>query len=169
MKSSTYIITISIALLLSAAISFFYGRSTVEPEIIEQVTQVDTLRLIDTIVVYKPKYRDRKVVERVPYPIRDTVTLHDTLCVMLDREERTYDEPEYHAVVSGIEPSLDSLKIYSQTEYITNTVVVPAARKRWGIGPAVGLGLDVSKQNGAYTLSPGYFVGFTIHYDLLQF
>ena len=62
----------------------------------------------------------------VPYPVylpSDTVREHDTVYIILPYEHRLYEIPDTLKVwYSGIDPSVDSVMVYSQTYTITNTV-----------------------------------------------
>lgn len=93
----------------------------------------------------------------------DTIIAHDTTekLVFLPREYMVYKDSTYRAVVSGVQPRLDSLEIYRPT--ITNTItktVVQKKKTRWGIGLQAGYGFDGKK------LRP--YVGAGVQYNLIS-
>ena len=124
------------------------------------ITITDTLVLTDTIIKMQPK----------PYKviIIDTIYLHqqpqqpqqlqiDTLI----RQEITYKDSTYTAVVGGIEPYLKSIEIYPKTIYVNNnTTTTIKVRSRFGLGVQAGYGLS---RNG---LQP--YVGVGVQYNLIQ-
>lgn len=63
----------------------------------------------------------------VPYPIylpSDTTKEHDTVYVYLPYEHRLYSLPDTLDVwYSGIDPCIDSVKVYNHTTTITNTII----------------------------------------------
>ena len=99
----------------------------------------DTVEVIKTIEIEKPipvvQWKDREKLVYVPVPVHDTTEVHDTLA--LPREYRQYGDDRYEAVVSGIDPVLERIKINQKTKYITNTVV---EKKRWSFSVAAGVG-----------------------------
>ena len=90
----------------------------------------------------------------------DTIIAHDTTekLVFLPREYMVYKDSTYRAVVSGVQPRLDSLEIYSPT--ITQTITKTIKKKtRWGIGPQVSLGY-----NGKDVMP---YIGIGVQYNLI--
>lgn len=112
---------------------FFMGKAVYNQPIKESVVR-DTVRITDTIPHYYPQPVDGTVVKYVtkflPVVKTDTVTqyfgiteqLHDTVAVEVPIESKHYHADEYDAWVSGFEPSLDSIKVYREKEYITETI-----------------------------------------------
>lgn len=109
-----------------------------------------------------------------PVPVHHYTKLHDTTFIVLTdvkvdtvkeliylpREYMVYKDSTYRAVVSGVQPRLDSIEIYRPT--ITNTVTKHVTKKtRWGIGPQVGVGWDGKK------VKP--YVGIGAQYNLIAF
>lgn len=106
-----------------------------------------TLRdtIVDTITVVKPVAKDSVVtrykwvnVERV----KDTTIVNevsevvfDTIQVRLPIESKHYTSINYDAWVSGYEPALDSIKVYSRE------VVVKPKKSRWSVGLQGGVGM----------------------------
>ncbi len=100
----------------------------------------DTVYRTKLVTIEKPvpvvQWRDREKLVYVPVPVHDTTEVRDTIA--LPREYRQYGDDRYEAVVSGIDPVLERIKINQKAEYITNTVV---KKHRWSFGISVGPGV----------------------------
>lgn len=93
----------------------------------------------------------------------DTIIAHDTTekLVFLPREYMVYKDSTYRAVVSGVQPRLDSLEIYRKNFTTTVTKYVEVKKlSRWGIGLQAGYGFDGKK------LRP--YVGAGVQYNLIS-
>ena len=110
---------------------FFIGKGIYQPTFDEKVAR-DTVCVRDTVFDYQPAPVDsakiRYVTRFLPVVKRDTVsrveliTLHDSVQVEVPITSKHYQAKEYDAWVSGYEPSLDSIKVYKETKYITETI-----------------------------------------------
>ena len=115
------------------------ARPTVE-------VQTDTVFVRDTIREAAPKPQTVKVRDTILVVVADTVFVHrgDSTFVPAMREVKTYAKPDYYAVVSGVQPSLDFIEIYRKNQVITNTVTKTLPAPRWSFsaaaGPTVGYG-----------------------------
>lgn len=119
------------------------------------IVKTDTLRIAEPVPVYKYiKYNDTVT---ICHELRDTVKE----LVFLPREYMVYKDTSYRAVVSGVQPRLDSIEVYSKTitETITKTIQVPD-KKRWGFGVNVSAGYDGKK------VRP--FVGVGVQYNVIR-
>lgn len=96
----------------------------------------------------------------------DTVLICDTVYVHLPVEQKHYSAPEYDAWVSGYRPSLDSLRIHTQSARITSTIPIPAPPKprRWGIGIQVGYGMTAAPRPEFHP-----YIGIGISYNFIRF
>lgn len=103
------------------------------------VTHIDTIFSEKPVPVYKYISRTEFVEIKADSVRIDTVKE----LVFLPREYLVYKDSTYRAVVSGVQPRLDSIEIYRPTitQTITHTVRVPD-RKRWGLGVQVGAGFN---------------------------
>ena len=90
----------------------------------ETVTQTDTLTVRDTIREIRPVYVEKTRTDTMLVAVTDTVTVSDTVYMVLDREQRHYRSGNYEAWVSGYRPQLDSVWVYPETRYITETIFV---------------------------------------------
>ena len=81
------------------------------------VTEYKTI--VDTIFVDKPKYY--KEVVRDTVPINQFVRNEDNYLVVTQKE---YRDSNYVAWVSGVEPQLDSIMVFNNTEYVFKTSTI---------------------------------------------
>jgi len=124
----------------------------------------DTVVVTDTIARYYPKpvevdrvRTEYKFLTRVQ-PVGKTDTLLrenygrlrenyvDSVLVEVPIESRHYSSPEYDAWVSGYEPSLDSIKVYQRTEYITERVTLSKPPNKWELDAVAGIDYNVTTQ-----------------------
>lgn len=138
-----------------------------EPFEVDTVYRVDTVILHDTVRIREPKYFTQRVVEHdtvwLPLVEEPTDTMHlanqfadhrsngspcdyllsyvDSVPVVVPITERVYKDRTYTAVVSGYDPKLVSLDIYSEKSVVHHSSVVykqpPIALT---IGPYFGYG-----------------------------
>lgn len=73
-------------------------------------------------------------------PITDSInaTAVDSVPVQLPIMRKVYADSTYRAVVSGYEPHLDSLTIFSPVTTVSKSVVVRDKPSRWGISITAG-------------------------------
>lgn len=122
----------------------------------ELVGKNDTLILYDTIRYSIPYPVYETVIQTVPemFPIYITLegdTVREPIFVPIRITQKEYLTDDYHAWVSGYNPSLDSIDVFQKTIYITEKVKT----RRWGIGLTTGYGI------GRYGLSP--YVGIGVY------
>lgn len=139
------------------------GHLIVERKVNDTITIVneshttDTIYKIDTIVVSKPKL---VYVDRIK-----TIYVEDSV----DVEQKVYCDSNYTAWVSGIDPELDSIRVYNHITSIFDTITIVrdnyittnSKKKNWSLGVSAGYGVG---NNG---LSP--FVGITLTRNLFRF
>lgn len=119
------------------------------------IVKIDTVKVDTPVPVYKYiKYNDTVT---ICHELRDTVKE----LVFLPREYMVYKDSTYRAVVSGVQPRLDSIEVYRRNtvQTVTKTIRVPD-RKRWGLGVQAGYGYDGKR------LTP--YVGIGVQYDILR-
>ena len=123
----------------------------------EVITITDTLVLTDTIIKFKPRPYKVTIIDTIYLPQQPQTPQIDTLI----RQEVTYKDSTYTAVVGGIEPYLKSIEIYPKTIYVNNnTTTTIKIRSRFGLGVQAGYGLS---RNG---LQP--YVGVGVQYNFMQ-
>ena len=123
----------------------------------EVITITDTLVLTDTIIKMQPKPYKVTIIDTIYLPQQPQQPQIDTLI----RQEVTYKDSTYVAVVGGIEPYLKSIEVYPKTIYVNNnTTTTIKVRSRFGLGVQAGYGYG---RNG---LQP--YVGVGVQYNLIQ-
>jgi len=129
------------------------------PEIIR-----DTVVLRDTIVTLEPVIVTQRVTDTLEIEV--LTVQHDTITAYLPREEVTYEDSSYTAIVSGVQPRLDYLAIYPEvrTITVTETINVPTAQ-RWGIGLQAGYGLTLADKK----ICAAPYIGVGVSWNLLTF
>ena len=100
----------------------------------------DTVWRTDTHFVDHPVEVWRTIEKPVYFAVHDTqiVRTTDSVFVALERQRRGYSGENYEAVVSGVDPLLESIKVFPKTAYIQNTITT---RKKWSFGISVGPGV----------------------------
>lgn len=149
-----------VALVLLAGLGI-YNHCTRKP-VIESVER-DTVVVYDTIPHYYPVPKDSAVVKYVTRYLRRTDTVEQFIAVnnMTDHFADTsnmiavevpitskhYSCKDYDAWVSGYEPSLDSIKVYQRTEYITERVTISKPPNKWELDAMAGIDYNVTSQH----------------------
>ena len=166
---------IAVAILLG----FLVGQRCPRESQGEPITlRVDTLFIRDTNRVTEPK-RDPSpdvLVKEIPVPVyvADSSAIDsllnecarlervgDSLRLVLLRVQRHYCDSTFDAWVSGVDPSLDSIKTYQTTRIITREIPVIRVKKtRWGIGIQGGVTAD---KDGVIP-----YVGVGVSYNILS-
>lgn len=150
--------------LMSAVLGFIIGiiimsqwNKPAEPIV---VTKIE--RIHDTTYIPKPVPKYIRKVDSIPYPVY--IKELDTISVVnLEKEELVYtDDSTFYAVVSGVSPSLDTMKVFRtiETRTIERTKVVQKP-SRWSIGVQGGMGVT---PDGAKP-----YLGIGVSYNLLSF
>ena len=145
--------------LLIAALAFGLGWCSRSPTKCN-TGKADTVTSIH--VVAKVDVDTQYILSPQPYVAwidnSDTIHASDTCCHL--REYREYQDSNYYAKVSGVQPRLDELRVYPKTVYETQYIYrdIVGKPKRWGIGLSAGYGV------GRYGLSP--VLAVTVNYNL---
>ena len=154
----TALISLLVGLLAGAALLYFcWARPALnrEPEVI---VKTDTLVVRDTVTMTELVPVIRRVTDTVRVEVQ--TIQHDTVSVLLPREEVVYQDTSYYAVISGFQPRLDTLSVYPETRtiYIEKTIREPT--KHWGLGIQGGVGAGISG------FTP--YIGIGVSYNLLS-
>lgn len=133
----------------------------------ETITKADTLYLHDTIRIERPAPIIIRNVDTILVRAKDTIRIKDTIYIKLPREQKTYQDENYQAWISGYRPQLDSIHIFHNTQQIISSTTIQTKQKRyrWGIGIHAGYGL-ILQQN---TIKPTQYIGIGVSYNLLSF
>ena len=92
-------------------------------------TKTDTISLteyktiVDTIYVEKPKYYKEVAIDTVH--LNKFVRNEDSCLVVTQKE---YRDSNYVAWVSGVEPQLDSIMVFNNTEYVFKTSTIETVK-----------------------------------------
>lgn len=118
----------------------------------------DTLRTVDPSAIASQPLPYRRISLPLWRGTADSAAA-DSVDVALPIERRVYADSSYRAVVSGAMVSLDTIEIYRP---LTITRITPASdRRRWTLGPSIGLSFDGRR------ISPT--VGLSLTYRLIAF
>ena len=169
-----------ICLILTKCGSSSPGGDRATEEEVKEVKR-DTVFLRDTIVDVKPAPVNNVATEirnrKMPVAKPDTLSamkdfaeftmrngeymIGDSVEVEIPITQAEYKSDDYHAWVSGYEPSLDSIRIFKQKEVVTVEKLVKTKNKHWHIGPTLGYG---------YT-PKGFepFIGVSLTYSIISF
>ena len=126
----------------------------------EVITITDTLVLTDTIIKFQPKPYKVTIIDTIYLPQQPQQPQQPQIDTLI-RQEVTYKDSTYTAVVGGIEPYLKSIEIYPKTIYVNNnTTTTIKVRSRFGLGVQAGYGYG---KNG---LQP--YIGIGVQYNFMQ-
>ena len=150
------------------ALSFMAGQRHAQKRLIlPQKERVDTLVIYETKLVEKPVFVEKKVVEKVPVPVpvSDTMMVHDTIYVYMDREQVHWQDSLSDVYASGYDVQVDSVRHNIQTQVITKERdVIVKVKPKWSVGVHAGYGAFAN--NGQITASP--YIGVGVSYNLFS-
>ena len=161
-KTTTFWINALLILACVFLFGFLIGQKHPQKSPVEPIkTKVDTLVIRDTIMSYKPIYVDRVKLDSVLVPVVDSVKIHDTTFVYLEREKVIWRDSLCEVYASGIMASVDSVRHFQEDKYITIETQVPVkVKSHWGLGVNAGYGVG----KGGFTP----YIGVGISYNLLS-
>lgn len=141
MRPEKYIL-MGMGIVVAILIGFLVGRRCPRNAQGETPTpKVDTLFIRDTFKVTEPKFITRRVVDSIPYPVTDTIRVRDTLFVILERQQVTWEDSLSRVYASGVDPHVDSVIHFTQGMVITKEIpVIQVKKTRWGLGVQAGVG-----------------------------
>ena len=122
---------------------------------VDTFTRIDTVKIPNTILI--PSKTDTVYQERI--------TNDTTLQVTRKTYDIDNDSVGAHVVVSGVNPNVDTLSIWSKkTSYSVNKsitkTITKATSKRFKIYPTVGIGY------GVFSRKPDMYIGIGFTYNL---
>ena len=161
MRPEKYIL-IFVSAFVATFIGFLVGNRVGRNDPGEPPTpRVDTLFIRDTFKVTEPKFITKRVVDSILVPATDTLYLKDTLFVILEKEQVTWEDSLARVYASGIQPQVDSVIHFTQEMVITKEIpVIQVKKTRWGVGIQAGAGV------GKDGLTP--YVGVGVSYNILS-
>ena len=147
MEKAKQILLVVLAAIVTGMIGYLVGRYHFRE--VAKIAQIDTLVVYDTVRVEKPaEIRYVKTTQKIKIPVHDTIVVHDTTYMLLDKEMKEYRDSMYYARVSGYDPSLDYIEVYPKTTTITKAIVQPPSP--WGY--SLNIGVDYRKLGRHYLL-----------------
>ena len=162
MKRALYIIGLFVCLLIGYYVGKKQNNHLQQETITETIIRTDTITKTDTIIkeIISPKYIREEIV-RV-----DTIKA-DTAINLIKREYYTEINEdsirgEIRAIVSGYNPSLDSLNynfIIPTKEIITEKEIIRQKKTHLNYGVQMGLGYGVFSRKG------DLYIGFGVQYS----
>ena len=165
MKGWQYILT-GVGIAVAVLIGFLIGHKHPRKSPVEPIKEkVDTLLIFDTITLSKPVFVEKIKLDSVLIPVTDTLWLHDTLYVYLEREQIQWQDSLCRVYASGVNPQVDSVTHFVRETIVNREISVPVkVKSRWGLGIQVGY---VAGINGKQVyLTP--YVGVGISYNILS-
>ena len=150
------------SVLLLLEVGFIIGQKHPQNLPVEPIkVKVDTLVIHDTLISYKPVFKEKRVIEKQLVKVTDTLIVHDTLYVYLDREQVVWQDSLSVVYASGILPQVDSVRHFTSHQIFTIEKTIPVTKKtHWGLGVQAGMGAG---KNG---LTP--YIGVGISYNLFS-
>lgn len=118
-----------------------FGTSECFRDTTKMVETPDTVYVPETLEIPSPPVTEYiKIPYGIPVPVKesDTVRVHDTLYMYLDKEVKEYRDSNFFARVSGYQPSLDFIEIYPKTTIITKTERIAPSKNSISLGMNVG-------------------------------
>lgn len=124
---------------------------------------MDTIVVRDTVYYATPVASDSVVMRYETVRVTDTVMCNvpqtDSVKVQLPIVQRTYGDSLYTAWVSGYDARLDSIRLYTRSQYSFKARDKP---RRWGVG--IGAGVGFVPKHGVQP-----YIGIGIQYNLIRF
>lgn len=157
-------ILLGVGMAVAVLASFYVGRRTAPFSELEPLEpKSDTLVIHDTFTVIAPKIVTRRVIDSVLIAVTDTVMLHDTTYIYLEREQVTWRDSLCEVYASGIYPQVDSVIHFTSDRIITIEKPYKVVEKtRWGVGFQVGVGMGM---NGKRVCATPY-IGVGVSYNI---
>lgn len=158
-ETKKWAVAIVAAFLFGGVASFLLLNRHFNAKLEALTPQVVECTKTDTITQIKPVFVAKKIIihDTIKIPITDTLWRKDT--IFLPREQVVYGDSSYRAVVSGIEPRLDTIQVYQKT------ITKIATQKEWRkftYGVQLGVGLVAP-----FNASPSFggYIGVGIGYN----
>ena len=161
--SKKHLIILAVGALLCLLCGFWVGKGMYDRPVEESVSR-DTVTLHDTVPEYLPAPKDsvrtkwvtrwlpRDTSSRVDHFIGANNMDHyaDTskmIAVEVPITSKHYGSKDYDAWVSGFEVSLDSIKVYKETQYITEVRTISKPPNKWELDLIGGLNYNTARQD----------------------
>lgn len=163
--SKKHLIILAAAAILCLLCGFFVAKGMYDRPLDESVSR-DTVILHDTVPDIAPEPKDsvrtRWVTRWLPKK-PDTVSRNgeifpefpqisanfsamDTVAVQVPITSKHYSGKNYDAYVSGFDVNLDSIYVYNETQYITETITKSKPPNKWSLSVNAGVDYGTTSQ-----------------------
>lgn len=163
--SKKHLIILAAAAILCLLCGFFVAKGMYDRPLDESVSR-DTVILHDTVADIAPEPKDsvrtRWVTRWLPMK-PDTVSRNgeifpefpqisanfsatDTVAVQVPITSKHYSGKNYDAYVSGFDVNLDSIYVYNETQYITETITKSKPPNKWSLSVNAGVDYGTTSQ-----------------------
>lgn len=163
--SKKHLIILAAAAILCLLCGFFVAKGMYDRPLDESVSR-DTVILHDTVPDIAPEPKDSVRTRWVTrwLPIKpDTVSRNgeifpafpqisanfsatDTVAVQVPITSKHYSGKNYDAYVSGFDVNLDSIYVYNETQYITETITKSKPPNKWSLSVNAGVDYGTTSQ-----------------------
>lgn len=163
------LILLTISWIVGYNMGMIKGKDQMKLDMYENLTtERDTVTVRDTITVTKPvptyKIKYKEKIDTIYKHITDTDTI--IIPVSLPIVEKEYSSSDYKAVIKGAEigsyPTLESIQIFKEDKYITETKVL-SERKKWGWNATLGVGAGWNPNTKKFEPTIGVIIGYGIN------
>lgn len=121
MKQAVIYIAVGIVALAAGLGTGWLWRGS-RPPLVDYIVKPDTVYVVDTSRSRMPEIKAEIVIEGDEITVEDSFVIRRGDLIVLPRMQRYYSSDDYEAWVSGYDPRLDSVNVFRNTAYITNTV-----------------------------------------------
>lgn len=164
-KIAVAVAGVAMSFVTAVILSYFIGRRDgLDSAVRGEIEKTDTLYVRDTITQCKPILEERIVLKKVPIPVTDTLRIHDTLYVYLEREQVVWQDSLSRVYASGIDPQVDSVVHFINDRVVTKELTKFVKKPcRWGLGVHAGYGIQLGDN-----VKTAPYIGVGISYNLLS-
>lgn len=131
----------------------------------DTITILKDTTIIDTIHINHFRETTKKVTDTMLILIHDTIRVHDSIFLAIERESKIYTDSLFSAWISGYKPSLDSIILHLPTrekEILQQTTTAPVKPPKWSIGIGINTGIGHVTPINSRKSSIGTYIGIGI-------
>lgn len=177
--TKTNIIVFLVGVFLGLCTGFFTTKAIYDQPLEESV-KTDTITIHDTIPDLNPTPKDSarirwvtrwlpmkpgadhvadvgKMMDSINQLIGGNNMMPDTVAVQVPITSKHFSGKNYDAYVSGFEPNLDSIRVYTDTKVVTNTITKVKSPNKWELDVVGGIDYNTA-QDKYYPFATGELV-----------
>ena len=120
-----------------------------------------TIVKVDTLLIAQPVVQYKYIKEKEYVTITDSLLVYDTVTkiIELPREYLVYKDSTYRAVVSGVQPRLDTMTVFPRTVYQTVTkTITEKKRPHFSLSVGPGVSWDGKKVKPSLQATAGFVI-----------